>query len=105
MRAALMHGRSPRTSKPRQLCMVPAQLSPFAASSFPYGTFGNPLRWFGRLNPNLGEPMSIWAAVVTLVMAVAAYLAGDPMTLLSGVAELAVVLALFALVCAAEAWN
>jgi membrane protein YqaA with SNARE-associated domain len=49
--------------------------------------------------------MSIWAAVVMLVLAVAAYLAGDPMTLLSGVAELAVVLALFALVCAAELWN
>ena len=49
--------------------------------------------------------MSIWAAVVALVMAVAAYLFGDPMTLLSGVAELAVVLTLFALVCAAEAWN
>jgi hypothetical protein len=49
--------------------------------------------------------MSIWAAVLTLVLAVVAYLAGDPATLLSGVAELAVVLALFALVCAAEAWN
>jgi hypothetical protein len=52
-----------------------------------------------------GEPMSVWAAVVTLVVAAAAYLAGDPTTLLSGVAEIVAVLTLFTLVCMGEALN
>lgn len=49
--------------------------------------------------------MSVWAAVVTLVVAAAAYLAGDPTTLLSGIAEIVAVLALFTLVCMGEALN
>jgi hypothetical protein len=49
--------------------------------------------------------MSFWAGVVALVVAVAACLAGDATTLLSGLAEIGAVLALFTIVCAAEAWN
>jgi hypothetical protein len=49
----------------------------------------------------------LWAFIVTLVLAVFSFIAIDvgASTLLSAVAELAAVLALFALVCAAEAWN
>ncbi|HEX2136016.1 MAG TPA: hypothetical protein VHG30_08960 [Microvirga sp.] len=48
--------------------------------------------------------MSIWAAVLALLAAVGALWA-DPMTVVSGAAEVAAVLALFTIVCAAEAWN
>jgi hypothetical protein len=46
-------------------------------------------------------------AGVALVLAVVASIVAqfDPMTLLSGIAELGVVFALFAAVCAAEAFN
>jgi hypothetical protein len=48
-----------------------------------------------------------WAFFVTLVFAVLSFVAIDVgvSTLLSALSELAVVLALFTLVCAAEAWN
>jgi hypothetical protein len=49
--------------------------------------------------------MISWAAVVALGLAAVTYLTGDPSMVLSGLAELAGVLALFTLVCAAEAWN
>jgi hypothetical protein len=48
-----------------------------------------------------------WAFIVTLVLAIVSFVAidlGVP-TLLSALSELAVVLVLFTLVCAAEAWN
>ena len=49
--------------------------------------------------------MSFWASVGALVVAAAAYLAGDADVILSGLEEIAAVVALFMLVCAAEAWN
>jgi hypothetical protein len=49
--------------------------------------------------------MSIWAAILTLVVAALALLVADPPTLLAGLGEIAAVVTLFALVCAAEAWN
>jgi hypothetical protein len=54
----------------------------------------------------LGEARMIWTAI-TFVLAVFALLAGqiDPMTLVSGLGEILVVLALFTAVCAAEAFN
>lgn len=48
-----------------------------------------------------------WAFIVTLVLAIVSFVAldlGVP-TLLSALAELGLVLVLFTLVCAAEAWN
>ena len=49
----------------------------------------------------------VWAFTVTLVLAILSIVFIDvgPSTLLSAFAELAVVLALFTAVCAAEAWN
>ena len=49
----------------------------------------------------------VWAFIVTLALAVLSFFAIDAgaTTLLSAAAELAVVLALFTAVCAAEAWN
>jgi hypothetical protein len=50
--------------------------------------------------------MLAWAAAVLLLLiGLATYFAEDPMTVLHAVAELGAVCALFALVCAAEAWN
>jgi hypothetical protein len=49
--------------------------------------------------------MSIWASVVALLVAIAAYWAGDADVLISGIQEIVAVVALFALVCATEAWN
>jgi hypothetical protein len=49
--------------------------------------------------------MAMWAAVTALALGLLTYLAGDVSTLLSGLAELGAVLALFTLVCAAEALN
>ena len=49
--------------------------------------------------------MSIWASVVALAVAVAAYWAGSNDVVLSGLQEIVAVVALFALVCATEAWN
>jgi hypothetical protein len=49
--------------------------------------------------------MFIWAAIVALVLGLITYLAGDPSVVLSGIAEIGAVTALFALVCAAEAFN
>jgi hypothetical protein len=51
------------------------------------------------------EPMVAWAALVALVLAIVTVLNTDPSTVLYGAAELAGVFALFALVCATEAWN
>lgn len=49
--------------------------------------------------------MSIWAAVITLVLGGAAFLADDPSAMLFNLAELGAVVGVFTLVCAAEAWN
>ena len=49
--------------------------------------------------------MLSWAAIVAFVLGLVTYLAGDLTVVLSGAAELAAVIALFALVCAAEAFN
>jgi hypothetical protein len=49
--------------------------------------------------------MSIWAAVITLVLGGATYLVEDPSTMLFNLAELGAVIGVFTLVCAAEAWN
>ena len=49
--------------------------------------------------------MSIWASVVALAVAIAAYWAGDSDVIMSGIQEIVAVVVLFALVCATEAWN
>ena len=49
--------------------------------------------------------MSIWASVVALLVASAAYWSGGADVVISGMQEIAAVVALFALVCATEAWN
>ncbi len=49
--------------------------------------------------------MIVWAALFTLIVTGLSFLVGDPATVLSSLAELMAVLAVFALVCAAEAWN
>ncbi len=48
--------------------------------------------------------MITWATIVTLVMGALAY-ATDPSFMLQGLAELGSVIALFTLVCAAEAFS
>ncbi len=49
----------------------------------------------------------MWAVIVSLALAILSFLVGDVgvWTVLSGLSELAVVLVLFALVCATEAFN
>jgi hypothetical protein len=61
----------------------------------------------GRTNGFAGrEPMITWATIVTLATGAIAYFGSvDPYSLLLGLAELGGVIALFALVCAAEAFN
>lgn len=49
--------------------------------------------------------MVSWAAIVAFLLGLIAYLAGDLSVVLSGAAELGAVIALFALVCTAEAFN
>jgi hypothetical protein len=49
--------------------------------------------------------MSIWAAVIALVLATFAFFAEDPSAMLFNVAELGAVIGVFALVCTAEALN
>jgi hypothetical protein len=49
--------------------------------------------------------MIAWAAVVALVLGVLTFFAEDPSSVLYGAAELGGVITLFALVCAAEAFN
>ena len=50
--------------------------------------------------------MVAWAAaVVALILGLVTYLPGDPSTVLYGAAEIGGVVALFTLICAAEAWN
>ena len=49
--------------------------------------------------------MFAWAAGVALALGAGAWLAPDPMAVLSSAAEIAAVVAVFALVCATEAWN
>jgi hypothetical protein len=51
------------------------------------------------------EPMSIWAAVIALVVGIFMYFSEDPAAMLFNVAELGAVIGVFALVCAAEALN
>ena len=54
---------------------------------------------------NWEEPMSVWAAVITLALGGATYFAEDPSAMLFNLAELGAVVGVFTLVCAAEAWN
>jgi hypothetical protein len=49
--------------------------------------------------------MILWAAAVALVLGALTYVLSEPAMLLLNLAELVGVLALFALVCAAEAFN
>ncbi|WP_194164538.1 hypothetical protein [Microvirga thermotolerans] len=49
--------------------------------------------------------MLTWAGIVALVIGVLTYLTGDTAVVLRGAAELGAVVALFALVCATEAFN
>jgi hypothetical protein len=49
--------------------------------------------------------MSIWATVIALLLGGATYLSEDPSAMLFNLAELGAVIGVFALVCAAEAWN
>ncbi|MBM6592395.1 hypothetical protein [Microvirga pudoricolor] len=49
--------------------------------------------------------MIVWAAVVALVLGGLTYFLSEPSMLLLNLAELVGVLCLFALVCAAEAFN
>lgn len=49
--------------------------------------------------------MLTWASIVALIIGALTYLSGDAATVLRAVAELGGVIALFALVCAAEAFN
>ena len=49
--------------------------------------------------------MSVWAAGVALAVVAAACLAGEATVVLSALAEIAAVVALFMLVCATEALN
>lgn len=49
--------------------------------------------------------MITWASIIALITGVIAYFASDLSSILTGAAELAAVIALFALVCAAEALN
>ena len=49
--------------------------------------------------------MAFWAAVVTLMLGLLGLFAADPSTLLVGVAEIAAVVGMFTLICAAEALN
>lgn len=49
--------------------------------------------------------MLTWAAVVALVLGLVTWLVGDPAVVLSNALELAAVVAVFALVCASEAWH
>jgi hypothetical protein len=47
--------------------------------------------------------MAVWAAVIAATLGTLGYLAGDLPAVLSGLAEVAAVAGLFALICAAEA--
>ena len=58
-----------------------------------------------KFNLSWEEPMFAWAAGVALALGAGAWLAPDPMAVLSSAAEIAAVVAVFALVCATEAWN
>ncbi|MCB5176305.1 MULTISPECIES: hypothetical protein [Microvirga] len=49
--------------------------------------------------------MIAWAAVVALILSAIAYLSSDPSSFFLSLAELGGVLALFALVCAAESFD
>jgi hypothetical protein len=49
--------------------------------------------------------MLTWAGIVALLISVLTYFSGEAMTILRGAAELGAVIALFMLVCAAEAFN
>ncbi len=49
--------------------------------------------------------MAVWAAVVALGLGALGIVTGDPSSMLAGAAELLAVVALFTLICAAEALN
>lgn len=49
--------------------------------------------------------MILWASIVALVLGALTYMFSDPATVLLNLAELGGVILLFALVCAAEAFN
>ncbi|MET0429097.1 MAG: hypothetical protein ABW026_11445 [Microvirga sp.] len=49
--------------------------------------------------------MMLWAAVIALILGGLTWVLSDPSMILLNLAELGGVLALFALVCAAEAFN
>jgi hypothetical protein len=49
--------------------------------------------------------MVVWASIVALVLGALTYFSGEAATVLRALAELGGVFALFALVCAAEAFN
>ena len=49
--------------------------------------------------------MITWASIVALVLGVITYFSGEASAILHGLGELAAVTALFAIVCAAEAFN
>lgn len=49
--------------------------------------------------------MLTWAGIVALAVGVLTYFSGDATAILRGAAELGAVVALFTLVCAAEAFN
>ena len=56
---------------------------------------------------SVGEAPMIWAVIVSLALAVLSFLVNDVglWTVLSGLTELGIVLGLFTLVCATEAFN
>jgi hypothetical protein len=49
--------------------------------------------------------MALWAALLAIALGLWTYLAEDPTAVMVTIAELGGVIGLFALVCAAEAWN
>jgi hypothetical protein len=51
------------------------------------------------------KPMIAWATIITLVTGAIAYVSSDLSSMFTGLAELGGVTVLFALVCAAEAYN
>ncbi len=49
--------------------------------------------------------MAVWSAIVAVAVGALGYLTGDLTGLLSGLVEIGLVVGLFALICAAEAYN
>jgi hypothetical protein len=59
------------------------------------------------MHESVGEAPMMWAVIISLALAVVSFLINDLglWTVLSGLTELGIVLALFTLVCATEAFN